>query len=37
MSQKDKNIQLLLDNGYVFPIDDETKSIMSRDDFLKTS
>ena len=35
MSQTEKNIQLLLDNGYVFPIDDETKSIISRDDFLK--
>ena len=35
MSDPEKNIQLMLDNGYVFPIDEDTKSIMTMDDYIK--
>ena len=37
LSQAEKNIHLLLENGYVFPIDNESKSIMTEEEFYKAN
>ena len=37
LSNAEKNIHLLLENGYVFPIDNESKSIMTEEEFYKAN
>jgi len=37
LSDAEKNIHLLLENGYVFPIDNESKSIMTEEEFYKAN
>lgn len=37
LTPAEKNIHLLLENGYIFPIDHDTKSIMTEDEFYEAN